>query len=431
MVDFPRVLFITPVAFNPYAGGGATFASLFHGWPKDRLATVHNDRAISPNDTCEKYFFLEPQELDLAPPFNLLRRRSSEALPNHRAASNTPAYPQWIHTIRHKVLGDSIPECARLSDRLAKWIAEYNPEVIYTILGSNGMMSLIEKIRTRFGLPLVLHIMDDWANSAHRKGLFATLERYRMERHIVHFFDVAIARLGISAAMCDAYESRYRRAFIPFQYALDIERWRTARKSSLKTREIPELLYAGSIFPNAQLNSLIDCTRAVAALNEEGTPLRLRIATSSSNIARFGSLFATHPNVVLDDSNPDDSDFFQGLADADALLLPVNFDEASINFIRYSMPTKVPAYLNSGSPILAYGPVSTAQIGYAHSSGWGLVIGERSHELLKNGLKQIMQDDGLRRTLSAAAINTAANHDARTVREAFQSLLSQASRQQL
>jgi glycosyltransferase involved in cell wall biosynthesis len=426
MPEFPRILFITPVAFNPHAGGGATFASLFQGWPKDRLATIHNDRAPSPDGVCEHYYFLGRDELDFIPPFNTLRRR--DASPTyHDTMPTSPARARWRDASREFVLGDSIPERARLTPELARWIENFRPEVIYTILGSNGMMSLIEQIRARFDLPVVIHFMDDWVSTAHRKGIFAPIERPRMERQLAHFISIATACLGISPAMCEAFSQRYGRAFMPVQYALDRERWGAIAKRNLLVKNTPEICYVGSIFRNAQLNSLIDCAKAVAALHQEGFPLRLRIATSAANSARFGRLLSVHPSVMLDTAGVDDDAFFQGLADADALLLPVNFDRASVDFIRYSMPTKVPAYLNSGTPVLAYGSTETAQIRYATDSRWALVVSEPSAETLKAALKRIVSDIDLREKLSAAARLAAANHDAGIVRASFQQILCQAA----
>lgn len=439
MVDHPRVLFVTPVAFNPFSGGGATFSSLFQGWPKDRLATVHNDRAPTATDVCERYFTLGPDELDFIPPFNLMRRRgrpqakaeggTSAAQVSSQVATQVRALarPRWIDAAREFVLGDSIPERARLTPALDRWIADYKPELLYTILGSNGMMSLIEQIRVRFKLPLVVHIMDDWASSAHRSGLFAPIERPRMQSRLDHFFREADACLGITPAMCEAYTRRYGREFAPFQYALDGERWSGIRKRDLAPAQVPNFLYVGSIFRNAQLDALIDCARAIAELNDEGFAARLRIITSADNCARYRQMLALHPNIIVEPSSGDDDIFFQNLADADALLLPVNFDRASVEFIRYSMPTKVPAYLNSGTPVLVYGSDETAQVRYAADNGWGLVVAEPSLAKLKSGLKQIVLDGALRRRLSTAARSAVCNHDARVVRGAFQKLLIQSA----
>ncbi len=427
---FPRVLFVTPVAFNPFSGGGATFASLFQGWPKARLATVHNDPSPTSLSVCEHYYVLAPQDLDFVVPFSYLRRRRSgydgtgqrkkdgQAAP---AANNARSY--LVERARHALLGDSIPERAHLRPPLERWIGAFAPDLLYTSLGSNGMMSLVEQIRFRFKLPLVVHIMDDWASSVHRFGLFAPLERRRMLRWLDHFFDTSASCLGICPAMCEAYAARYGRDFLPFQYALDATRWSAVTKQSLEPAAVPEFLYVGSIFPDAQLQSLIDFARAFAELKAEGFSARLRIATSAANRDRFRHLLEVADNVGIEASALDDAAFFQTLADADALLLPVNFDPTSVDFIRYSMPTKIPAYLNSGTPILVYGAAESAQVRYAMDAGWGLVVSQPSPAALKAGIMRIARDMALRRQLSTAARRSAANHDAAVVRQAFQSHL--------
>lgn len=425
MVDKPRVLFVTPVAFNPYSGGGATFASLFAGWPKDRLATVHNDPAPTPDDVCDHYFSLGTDELDFAWPFNVLRRVAKPQVATAAAAGKSAPTrrPRWIDKARQTLLGDSIPERAQLTPALERWIADFKPDVLYTILGSNGMMTLVEQIQARFGLPLVVHMMDDWPASAHHHGLFAPLERRRMTRQLDRIFASAKTCLGICPPMCEAYARRHGRAFVPFQYALDLERWSGTHKHDLAPSQLADFLYVGSIFPNAQLDSLVDCAQAVAELNAEGFAARLRIDTSPANGARYRHLLELHPNIIVEASASDDESFFRRLAEADVLLLPVNFDRASVDFIRYSMPTKIPAYLNSGTPVLVYGSAETAQVRYAVESHWALVVPDRSRAKLKAALKQIVQDGTLRESLSAAARKASANHDARVVRRAFQELL--------
>lgn len=429
MQSFPRVLFVTPVAFNPYTGGGATFSSLFTGWPKDCLLTIHNDGDPTSDDICTNYFRLGTEELDFVEPFGWLRRRrrsSTEGVVSIPDPATSPK-ASLLERFRQRILQDSIPERARLTPELHRKIADFDPEVIYTILGSNGMIALIEQIRSKFDLPLVVHIMDDWSMSAHRKGLFAPLERLRMNRWLHHFFNIAEACLAITPAMQQAYTRRYGRTFPAFQFTLDVEHWAKCAKSDLTPAQPPEFLYIGSIFADAQLRSLIDCTRAIVELNNEGFPATLRIISQERNLVRFGHLFARHPKISLVPSQFDETQFFQLLSGADALLLPVNFDAHSVSLMRYSMPTKVPSYLVSGTPCLVYGSDQTAQVQYARDAGWGHIIAESSRSALKAGMRSIIQDTALRQTLSAAARKASANHDASIVRPAFQNVLREAA----
>ena len=113
-----------------------------------------------------------------------------------------------------------------------------------------------------------------------------------------------------------------------------------------------------------------------------------------------------------------------GCEEGDLLVPPVNFDHRSIQYIRYSMPTKVPAYLASGTPILVYGPTSVAQVDYALREGWGEVVSRHGVESLKDAIVGLWQSEERRLQLSLNARRVAqANHDSRVVRTGFQKAL--------
>ena len=178
--------------------------------------------------------------------------------------------------------------------------------------------------------------------------------------------------------MCAAFSQRYGYPFEPYQNCVDVERWRPVLRTDAGVRgEPPRVLYFGSVFANAQLASLIDICRSVARLNDAGFPFKLDIASPGWAASAHRHAVAIHPAIRLMEPTQDDAEFFKMLAAADALVLPINYDAESVAFIRYSMPTKVPAYMASGTPILVYGPRGVAQVDYAAREGWGHVVSER------------------------------------------------------
>ncbi len=435
MSAHPRVLFVTPHAFNALTGGGITFSNLFRGWPRDRLATVHNDPVPTTDDVCARYYRLGADEIDLAPPLAWARRlrragrRDETADGQAGAAAQAPASDPARGGLLRGLLGDSVPERARLTPTLEDWIAAFRPEVLYTILGSNALMTLIERIRRRFDLPLVVHFMDDWPSQAHRRGLCAPVMRRRMDRLVRRLTTEAAVAMGISPAMCECFAARYGRPFVSFQNTVDLAHWDAHFRRDAAAGGPPfDLLYVGSVFANAQLDSLLDAAAAVEAAAGEGLDVRLSIASPPFLIEPHAARFAAFPRTRILPPITDDAAFFRRIAAADALLLPTNFDADSVGFIRYSMPTKVPAYLASGTPVLVYGPAETAQVAYARAAGWGEVIAERSLERLKQGLRRIMTDRDRRETLFRNAQAAAReNHDAARVRARFRAALAEAA----
>jgi glycosyltransferase involved in cell wall biosynthesis len=312
-----------------------------------------------------------------------------------------------------------------LTSELERWIDDFKPDLIYTILGSNAFMEMTRNIERRFGIPVVVHMMDDWPGVLYRRGLLASFERSQMQRLLRRIVSTAALNMGIGTAMCRAFSERYGRPFVPFQNCVDLTRWRDLLRSNSVVGARPyRLVYFGSIFVNAQLSSLIDVCRAVARLDASGPTVRLDIVTPQFIAAPFRHLLEVSSCVRLVEPSGDDHEFFAALAKADALILPVNFDPESVAFIRYSMPTKVPAYMASGTPVLVYGPRGVAQVDYAADERWAEVVDEKDPGKLDDGLRRILLDPAQRERLRARAQKLAnANHDSNRVRAAFQNAL--------
>ncbi len=427
---YPRVLFVTGHAFNHVTGGGITFSNLFRGWPKECIAVVHHDEVPTSTDICDQYYVLGRGEMKLLWPLELLRR-----LWPRRAAAYSASSPVqkvgglsstgWLKRIILGLIGDSMPDRWYMTPALEGWISEFKPDVIYTLLGGNGMMGLLQQIRAHFDIPMVVHLMDDWPSTIYSRGLLARWEKRLMQRQLSRHLHQSVLRLGISDAMCRAFSSRYGADFVPFQNVVDIDRWSGSVRQNAATKGPPYcLLYAGSIFPNAQLQSLIDLCAAVDALNRGGLEVKLQIASPSFLVNQWRHMLVGYEGVEIAAPIEDDEAFYKHISDVDGLVLPVNFDPESVAFIRYSMPTKVPAYLASGTPVLVYGPPGVAQVDYALDRGWGRVVAVRDTKQLQQGIRDLLCNPAEREQLRLTAQAVAAErHDASRARAAFQSLL--------
>lgn len=425
----PRTLFVTSAAFNRISGGGITFTNLFRGWSREALACVHDDPIPTTDEVCERYWRLGPEEIRAWGPLQHLRGQGGGGMAAAGAAAVPSAMRRLMVAAKQAVFGASLPETGRLSPGLEAWIAEFRPQVLYTILGGNGMMELVEAIRARFDLPLVVHFMDDWVEAHHRKGWLAFIERRRMLALVAAATAKAARCLAIGEAMAEAYAGRYSRPFEAFQNTIDVTRWAAAAKPDPAPTGRLRLLYTGSILPFAQAESLAECCRAVAELAEGGMDVSLDIHAPDFLVEPLKGRLAVSPAIRFKPPITDDPTYFAALAAADGLLLPVNFDSASVAFIRYSMPTKVPSYLVAGTPVLVYGPAEVAQVDYARRAGWGLVLDRPGLDGLKTAIRRLAEDGPLRRQLWDNARRVAAeNHDAAVVRRRFQTVLGEVAK---
>jgi glycosyltransferase involved in cell wall biosynthesis len=429
MSRYPKILFVTPQAFNHFTGTGITFSNLFCGWPKDCLATVHNDAEPTADDVCERFFVLGAQEIDLFAPLRPVRTVAKRRVKECGGEARAVASP-LLGSIVARVQGDSAPQRVRLTAALERFITEFRPDLLHSVLGTNAFMALTIAIRRRFRLPTVIHLMDDFPAASHRRGLFAPFERMRMQRLLADNFRTATACMGICREMCEAFAQRYGRSFVAFQNCVDVARLRAVVRTDAAAKGPPyRLLYFGSVFANAQLASLADICRSVARLNDGGFAVGFDIAAPGAHRAQHRAALPMHPAIRLIPQTEDDRAFFEMLAAADALVLPVNFDAKTVEFIRYSMPTKVPAYLASGTPILVHGPAGVAQVDYAAREGWGVVVNDRAPQALDAALRRILCDEALREKLHRRAQAVAReHHDTARVRAMFQDALKHAAR---
>ena len=85
------------------------------------------------------------------------------------------------------------------------------------------------------------------------------------------------------------------------------------------------------------------------------------------------------------------------------------------------MPTKLPAYMISGRPILVYGDKSIAQAKYALKDGWGLCVTNRSSQDLKKAINKLLLDADIINNLVENSYKTLIkNHNLLKVKLDFQ-----------
>ncbi|OGV72774.1 MAG: hypothetical protein A3K19_28255 [Lentisphaerae bacterium RIFOXYB12_FULL_65_16] len=433
--DYPRVLFLTPCAFNRVTGGGVLFSNLFRGWPLDSLATVTNDSVPVESDVCRRVYVLSSQELGWMRPFSGLRRwvqASAGGGAPGRAGPLAPGRPPplWFRIVQRAVGDAGIPDRGRLSPQLARWIEDFQPEVLYTILGSPGIIGLADAIRRRFDLPVAVHLMDEGVTDPKRTGLFGPYLRRLYRRTLTALLASSATRLAICDAMAAEYQERYGGAFQAVPNLVDCDEWTPHLRTDLRPASPARVVYAGSILAFAQEQSLLDTADAVRDLAAAGQEIVLDVYTASARLRPDTARRLSSAPVRLHEAPESDNEFRRLLCSADVLLLPVNFDAGSIHFIRLSLPAKVPPYLASGVPILVYGPAGIAQVEYARQAGWGLVVDQHSPAALAAGLRRVLSDLPLRDALSRAARQTARQHHAAdTVRCRFRRALAAAASQ--
>jgi glycosyltransferase involved in cell wall biosynthesis len=364
--------------------------ALFAGWPRAELAQLHADpHRDFERDVCARYLQAAPGGPG---PLARLARR-------------------WTFAR------------GRPTRRVRKWVESFAPQVIYARLVDRPWPFLAwpAELARHSGARLVCHIMDDWPERLRRADAAA---HQRADARLRTALAQAQANLCICDAMAVAFQQRYGVVFGVCHNGIEPHEWSQPRREHAWEGAAPfELLYAGSLAEDMQLESVIDVAHAVGRLAARGRRVRLVVQTNATWLPAFRRHLAALPGVEARLQVTRD-EYARSLAASDALVFPVNFDDASLAYVRYSFANKLPEYMASGSPILAYGPRESASIEHLARGGLSQCVCRRDPEALEQAIEGLMDSPPTRAALAAAARAAALrDHSLPAIRAAFHALL--------
>lgn len=437
--QFPKILIFGPY-MHTTSGGGITLANLLKGWPLNKIAIATYKIFPSGLDYCLSYYQLGYEENKRPWPFHLIQKKqeSGPVYYDHKKISNigpdkivSPA-PQnhsfiknFILNLRHFLGIYPLIYRLNVSKKFLAWVEEYNPDIIYTQLEKIQYMIFLSQLLEMKKIPLAIHIMDDWPKTLKEPGLFYYFWKRYINRLFSELLNYSGILMSICQAMSDEYFNRYGKEFIPFHNTVDLLIWDLVSKKDWTIHGTFTILYAGRIGRGTS-NSLLTIAKAIEVLGAEGLNIMLKIQTRVLPES-FRDEIKNNSYVMQEEFVPYE-ELPEKLSNVDLLVLPMDFDKYNLDFIHLSMPTKVPEYLASGTPILVFASESTALYKYASDLKWGYTISDNNIGSVASAIRRLYQDIDLRKTLGLTGKEVARkNHDGIKVRDDFRKVLSATS----
>ncbi|MEU7585483.1 glycosyl transferase family 1 [Micromonospora sp. NPDC049230] len=401
--DFPRVLVVSHTPFSRVSGTALTLSNLFSGWPRDRLAQVHTGNITPSTEVCEHYFHFPPRDHYLPIQYYAMRmsgwngrtplQQSRPLAAVHAAAETRPTMARIYAQLRASA--DLSP--IRVPPALVEWMRDFQPDVVYSMLGSVRLTRITALAARTCGVPVVPHFTDDWPATLYDNGeLFGRADR-SVQETIARLLRLAPLGMVISQPMAQEYTRRYGIPFTPFANCVD-ETFFAPPRDAARQQGTTELVYVGALHLN-RWESLRDIGAALDSLAEAGLPVRLTIHAPEKDLSRYAKHFAPLTRVRLGPSL-DSDEVPAALRGADVLVHIESFDEEIRRYTRYSVSTKIPQYLASGRPILGYGPAEVASMNHIQEADAGVIVGTDDTGALVRGLTDLCRDAALRERLA-------------------------------
>ncbi|HBH83004.1 MAG: group 1 glycosyl transferase [Bacteroidetes bacterium GWE2_41_25] len=426
----PKVLVIGQ-SFNRTSGGGITQSNLFEGWDKSKIAVACNAHLLrnSDNRICEIYYQLGQDEHKWVFPFNIIQKKYFSGLicfdenkNNNLVKTGTDYRLNLIEKFFYPFLKyTGLFHCIKrikLSEKFCSWLNEYKPDVIYAQGSDRERILFALLLHSYLKIPLIYHVMDDWPSVVSNKGMFKKFWYGRIDRELRNLFERASLLMSISDYMSHEYKKRYGKDFIAFHNPINIGFWKRYQRTDYELDNTPNILYAGRIGLGID-SSLESFAKAILVVNKElniAVKFIIQAIVKPDWIDKYSC--AEYRKPVAYNELP------KVFSEADFLLLPYDFSEESIQYIKYSMPTKASEYMVSGTPIIIFAPEVTALVQYAKKSAWARAITENNSHVLTEELKSLFEKKELRQKIAGNAILTAEkNHNSVKVTADFKNLI--------
>lgn len=434
----PRVL-IYGETFKKIGGGGITLNTLFGDWPIENISML-SDRFGETSDIHFVHYYQlgHLENKSFLHKFGFITGNKSGAHEVNRNKSVKTITTQNNRLFKSKLyfklkeLFISFLYATNLfdlffqfqvSEELIQWIKKINPHIIYFQPSTIQNIRFINELHELTQIPYVIHVMDNFLETSTLAKELNSKSTLIVEQHIESLISRSNLCMGICEEMCYEYGKRFNRTFYPFQHAVDNTFW----YKDYKVRKDPQpfiILYAGRISIGT-FNSLFLLANSIENCNQtHNTNFEFQIQTTSP-VPNLTKKFSKYKCVKIHNAVPYNN-LPNRYTEADLFVLPMDFDKVSLNYIKYSMPTKVPEYLTSGVPIFVLAHEITALYKYAKSYNWAFVNSTEISSDIENLLLEIRSNYAKRIEISEIAKSVGKrNHDINIIRDSFKQLITE------
>jgi len=433
IMTLPKVLILNQ-PFVSNTGGGITMTNLFSGWDQDKLAVACSGYLLTPEidaRICNNYYQLGHEERKWIFPMNLISRKypsgmvkftdeSKNKVISTKQKSKTRvnfimkyAFPMLTYLGFHHFMAKT-----QLSSQFCKWLDAFKPDVIYAQCSSLESIRLCLAIQEYLKKPFVFHMMDDWPALIGVRGFMKNYWKKKVDTEFKRLLNGVDVAMAISDYMAEEYKTRYNKEFITFHNPINVAFWRSGQKQRIELGEKINIMYAGRI----GLGIDTSLKTIASAIEQVGNELALNIELIVQ--AQEAPPWIKEYKCVRYQAFLPYEELPRVLGAADFMILPYDFSADSLAYIKFSMPTKAPEYMASGTPILIFAPKDTALVQYAENYKWASVVTKNSVEALAKRLKELLLNNSLRKEISETAKTIAEErHDDAMVAGHFREVL--------
>lgn len=280
--------------------------------------------------------------------------------------------------------------------RIAPLLGDFSPEAVVTVVHGVSWITAAKWAQDR-KLPLHLIVHDDWFSCS---NFSPSLEAWFQERFAA-IYRQAATRWCASSYMAQYYEKQIGVAanvLMPTR-AKDAVVFRDAKVRDSLAEPGFTVAYGGTVTLAAYANAI-----HMLATSLEPLGGRVLLYTPLSD-NQLRALSLDLPNIVHRGLVPSADFITQARAEADALFVPMSFEESQRKNMQVAFPSKFTDYTCVGLPLIVHGPDYCSAVRFAQEhAGLACIITTLEQTGFTQAIRELANSPKLRVDLAARAI---------------------------
>ena len=424
---FPRTLIVSHTVLSMNTSMGKTLDTYFSGWPKESLAQVYFHSEVPTDPACVRYFrFTDPDALK-----SILQRRRKGTAMGETDVQPERADPMDTGSLsgvynygrkRSPLIFMARDGIWRLSgwkhSGMMEWAEAFRPEVIFFASGDYIFpYRIVRTLAARLGIPYVVCCFDDFYLFNKNEDLpLGKIRQQRFMREVRATLDGASGILTGNDAMAEAYGKFFgRECGVLYTAAVFPEE---PQEPAGKTG----IAYLGGLGLGRE-KQLTEIADALRECRGAGIPETVDVYSDERDPGILGRLQA-HPGIRFHGA-VSAGKVQEIIRKSKAVIHTESFDPVIRERVRYSLSTKIPDSIASGTCLLAYGPAEAASMDYLIRNDAAFTAA--SPEELRTVLPRLFTDEAAYERIAGNARALARkNHEKAAIRETVRKALTEA-----
>lgn len=416
--EYPKLLIISHNLYDVTNNIGKTLVSLLSGWPNERLAQIYFRNDMPSYNYCEEYFCITDK--DIAKSVLSLRTKpaGSARVKQENFAISDAENSLYKLGNRRKPIISLLRDCAWdlaawKSKNLDQWLDRVAPDMILFVPNDYALAYKVALyVEERTHVPVIPFYMDDSFYYDSYIGPVDNIRRIGIRKLAKEIHHHTNRLLTICDKMSEEYQRRFDIPCKAFVNSVTI-----AEYPKKKDGEKIIISYLGNLHSN-RWKAILDVADALESAHYDPQEVFIRIYSNSLLEDKVMANFDSNPYIEFCGSIPA-SQVLEKQLESDILLHVEAFDKKSRASTRLSLSTKIPEYMSTGVPILAYGPNDIASIQYLKEKDVAQVCS--SEQELKRGIICLLTSLADREAMGYRSFEQAkARHDILNVSKSFQ-----------